>query len=561
MIPRNITRSHLLQAIHEIDKKGIPSGRHSTKYTLIHNNKSYPPKYLISLANKYANGLELSPNEFSGGAESNVFLTSFGFKIRGESNEQIDGIFTAFVPPKKEKIHRHNDRCSDCKNTIIDLLRNLYGSVKIDHKVDAAAQLEAYKGTSFYTALQKIYNALLEYRGNDNFVRLMNLHRCDIYIPDPGFIVEFDESQHFSEAREIALNHYPNDLRLGFNIDDWKQLCASIRSKDNDPKDRDEQRSWYDTIRDFLPLIKGFQPTVRIHMGSTEWCKYDSVRDAKRFATELGLPLPGKTPISSQKKIGLNVATVVIGTDGRIDDQNRISLLRRVVQMIDKETDVLLLPADFLETSRKANKLFKNTEKIVSTLLREQNLDTVICLGIDGRDGRDQTALSITKKGIIAAARKYHPTAEEDGHIVVANDFFEGEGGYPRTFEINGAILYLAVCYDGFGIRQRKLQNPGVDVVLDLVHGFQPKSEGNSGDVYFARHGFAGAAKQWAVPIFGAAVFFDRPIPPKWPTGVVWDQASLPTGKWKYEFNPLKPTSQVSCEIGNEVAIVRSFSI
>lgn len=302
MIPCNITRSHLLQAIDEIDKKGIPNRRYSAKFTLIHNDKSYPPKYLVSLANKYANGHELSPNEFSGGAESNAFLTSFGFKIHGASSEQGDEISTAFVPPNKEKIRRHNDRCSDCKNTIIEVLRNLYGSVKVDHKVVAAAQLEAYKDTSFYTALRKIHNALQEYRGNSNFVRLTNLHRCDLYIPDPGFVVEFDESQHFSEAREIALNHYPNDLKLGFDIEHWKQLCASIQSKDNDPKDRDEQRSWYDTIRDFLPLIKSFQPTVRIHMGSTEWCKYDSVQDAERFATELGLPLPGKTLTSSQKK-------------------------------------------------------------------------------------------------------------------------------------------------------------------------------------------------------------------------------------------------------------------
>ena len=56
MIPDNITKEHLKKAIEEIDSVGIRKGRHSSTYDLVHNNKSYPPKLVISLANKYAKG-------------------------------------------------------------------------------------------------------------------------------------------------------------------------------------------------------------------------------------------------------------------------------------------------------------------------------------------------------------------------------------------------------------------------------------------------------------------------------------------------------------------------
>jgi len=72
MIPSNISRHHLIQAMEEIDKNGVPEDRVSTKYYVRHNGRHYPPKYLISIANKYANGKELEPLTFHGGDEANA---------------------------------------------------------------------------------------------------------------------------------------------------------------------------------------------------------------------------------------------------------------------------------------------------------------------------------------------------------------------------------------------------------------------------------------------------------------------------------------------------------
>ena len=79
MIPRSIGKEHILKAITEIDENGVRRGRESNRWLLKYNGKSYPPKYVISIANRYANNVELK--NFSGGPETNNFLKRLGFSI------------------------------------------------------------------------------------------------------------------------------------------------------------------------------------------------------------------------------------------------------------------------------------------------------------------------------------------------------------------------------------------------------------------------------------------------------------------------------------------------
>ena len=65
MIPDGIEEKHLKLAIQEIIKDGIPVSRKSVHYDYLHGNKRYPPKYVISLAAKYAFGNELPPTDFN----------------------------------------------------------------------------------------------------------------------------------------------------------------------------------------------------------------------------------------------------------------------------------------------------------------------------------------------------------------------------------------------------------------------------------------------------------------------------------------------------------------
>lgn len=83
-----ITKEHILKAIQEIDNEGIRSGRNSSTYDLIYNNKPYPPKLVISIANKYATGEELDHNTFAGGQGTPAFnlLKNEGFVIKNKAH-------------------------------------------------------------------------------------------------------------------------------------------------------------------------------------------------------------------------------------------------------------------------------------------------------------------------------------------------------------------------------------------------------------------------------------------------------------------------------------------
>ena len=119
-----------------------------------------------------------------------------------------------------------------------------------------------------------------------------------------NIIVELDETQHFTGARAAALSAYPDSLELGFDRDKWIDLCHEIDAHDDYPEYRDEQRAWYDTLRDFLPLIDGYKPTQRIYMGDFQWCLLDenNYEDVKAFKTIIS----GKQFVYTPQRYWLN---------------------------------------------------------------------------------------------------------------------------------------------------------------------------------------------------------------------------------------------------------------
>ena len=74
MIPPGLDRKHFLQAAAQIDRQGVPVHRRSVHYDLVLDGKRYPPKYVISLATKYAMGIEHPPSDFNAVEAKNYFL-------------------------------------------------------------------------------------------------------------------------------------------------------------------------------------------------------------------------------------------------------------------------------------------------------------------------------------------------------------------------------------------------------------------------------------------------------------------------------------------------------
>jgi hypothetical protein len=165
----------------------------------------------------------------------------------------------------------HNERCRDCKESIKNMLAAIFDDVEVNCDINLPARLMDYLDTNIYDDLAPVYKALQTHRGYDAFVKTKKLPRVDFFIPNQKLIIEFDESQHFTKPREITLSLYPQE-EYGFSVDRWRTLCQDLSKRDNDPPYRDEQRAWYDTLRDFTPFLWKAGKTVRLFSRDFVWC-------------------------------------------------------------------------------------------------------------------------------------------------------------------------------------------------------------------------------------------------------------------------------------------------
>lgn len=88
-IPKNIDKQNIYDALADIDKDGVPLNHQSYNYDLVTDDgKKYPPKYVIAVANKIVNKVEISTSKFNS-PEANTFLKSLGFCIENKKHENI----------------------------------------------------------------------------------------------------------------------------------------------------------------------------------------------------------------------------------------------------------------------------------------------------------------------------------------------------------------------------------------------------------------------------------------------------------------------------------------
>ncbi|WP_157160198.1 hypothetical protein [Cupriavidus sp. BIS7] len=177
---------------------------------------------------------------------------------------------------------RHSERCKACKTAVLRMLSALYGEVKESYRLAIPTAPNAYSETQFGDVLQRIYDGLSSFRGHKNFVRISALAPVDFYVPSMELVVEFDESQHFTEPRALTLALYPKDLAVHFDSVRWQELSAKLKRHDRDPAYRDEQRAWYDALRDFAPLVFGYGHTARLYAQDRVWCAMDPSNEANR---------------------------------------------------------------------------------------------------------------------------------------------------------------------------------------------------------------------------------------------------------------------------------------
>jgi len=201
------------------------------------------------------------------------FFSALGFSV--EYNGKVsDGICN------HESDQKHTDRIHDTdakeensssgkmqKHFLIKLLKQRFGCVMTEAKFD---WLKVPDRVSKDGVLDEIYENLAAIRGCKDFSTPCYQLACDFFIHSKNLIIEYDERQHFTEQRAESLAHYPLDLNLGFDKDKWCEACENIKATDNDPEYRDEQRAFYDSVRDILAARNGMT-LIRIKDGGYDW--------------------------------------------------------------------------------------------------------------------------------------------------------------------------------------------------------------------------------------------------------------------------------------------------
>lgn len=85
-----LSKQEIVNALKFIDEKGVPQHNVSMKYVLVsENGKTYPPKYVVAVADHLANGTDISTASF-GSEDARNCLESMGFSIETKQQEKFE---------------------------------------------------------------------------------------------------------------------------------------------------------------------------------------------------------------------------------------------------------------------------------------------------------------------------------------------------------------------------------------------------------------------------------------------------------------------------------------
>jgi hypothetical protein len=129
------------------------------------------------------------------------------------------------------------------------------------------------------TAALEVLGAIFARLGGDLSVlaaaRESLLLPVDLLHTPTGTVIEVDGPQHFSSFRLAALDLYPADAPLGFDLEEHRALCRDLRAR-TDGLQRGlaakgfglggvpRERAYHDALRDLATPAMGHPPLVRI---------------------------------------------------------------------------------------------------------------------------------------------------------------------------------------------------------------------------------------------------------------------------------------------------------
>jgi len=268
---RLIHKDHVDQAIREyLEKK--PQHSKARSAFLINNGVRLPAKFILRLAYEKATG-KMPPSEtLTGGRASVRVLRNLGFET---------------IYEKKEGKSNRNPVKNERRRSFRAFLEKNFGEVELEKKFDEIRVPDLKSRITMDRELFSILEKIESVRGIQVEGQAGRKLAFDFYLPQQKTAIEFDERQHFTLPRAAAIRACKSKNKLGFDWERWMRLCEEINAGDNSPAYRDEQRAFYDAVRDVMAPKIGLNNVIRIYEDDVHWEKGEETLHAAKKMLEL----------------------------------------------------------------------------------------------------------------------------------------------------------------------------------------------------------------------------------------------------------------------------------
>lgn len=499
-----ITKEDVKKAI-ELFEQDNPSYPQPRSTFLIYNGKKYPAKHIRGMAYKVHNGIDISKNDYSGGEETARFFENLGFDIQythknidthtsknikqpSQNQKVVLKAQNDFSDIKTQNIYVDDNKMNDDsgqitiptkevieqKNALQLILNKLFDGDIVCEKTYSWMKTP----TEISGEYKQLVSSLSEYRGNTSFAKKNVKLRCDFVCESRKIIVEYDERQHFSEARKISLLAYKN-IPLNYDRDLWIKACKDIQAKDNQPIDRDEIRAYYDSTRDIEAAKHGYK-LIRIMHGQIDFNSNNAKEELEKL-----IELEDNCIIQKHKTLNNMISNVIpsikiglyLQTDELYGDKNAFDNTMSLVK--NSDIDILVFPEfsyfPFEDVYRNADFFYQpDIDHIYEkTLEFSKNIGKAIVLN------------SIDKYGTIMSV---YANAFASENETVCKDYIKHTMTQCSAFEINnypeyakenfepiifkGLKIGLTICYDcNHSVFSRMYGLKNADIIINSTGG------------------------------------------------------------------------------------------
>lgn len=252
---RLLEKEHIDSAIHRYFREQ-PKHVPARSAFLIKDNQRLPAKYILRLAFEELTGNFPNSEQITGGKASVKILRELGYEA---------------IYEKVARKGNRNEIKSKRREAFKKILIKKWGNVETEYKFSNLLVPNFHERNSIDLDLLNILNAIESERNIAVQGRFNHKLACDFFLTEWNLIIEFDERQHFTPLRVASLLAYPKNVRLGFDKQRWINLSLHIKAGDNSPIYRDEQRAFYDSIRDIIAPRIGLKPLVRVFEEDVFW--------------------------------------------------------------------------------------------------------------------------------------------------------------------------------------------------------------------------------------------------------------------------------------------------